>query len=1701
MRTKVFAVVSVDRRYSSMKNISTRVISLLVSGAAAFGTFPALPAAASGTAEISSLTLQPGETQASVNITWYTEGTSESVDPKVEIGDLVVDAEVSDITVPTGKTAEDNDYAGYVVCKAEVNDLAPETVYDYRLSNDGGTNWSETYTYTTPAEDHFTFAFTSDPQIKEDSSINDGGWNPSDGTNQTGWAKMMEVVASKGATLMVSAGDQVEDQSWGKKSEYDAFFAPEEMASIAYAPAVGNHDRHYMFRDHFNLPNEMAISDEETGDQNTLTEVKTTFRGQNNGTSLSHGNYTKATEQEIAENKNEKGVTPNEDGIFDYVERREMETEGNYYYLYNNVLFVTLNTGAYPGGNDDENAGNTDIPSAENDNSEAEAIVANFDKTLAAATSEYNGLYDWIIVTHHKSTQTVAKHAADSDIENYVDAGFEQLMEDYDVDLVLGGHDHVYSRSYVLNGKGERMSERLDTINDPEGTIYLTGNCASDMQYYTPFDSLDKTNNEDYPVLANGEKGSQAYLAGKDAENQEDYLPVGNQEHNQEYSPSYALFDVDGDTISVNVYNLDGDSETPDSKEIDSFTITKGKDGGEKATGFENGSSSLDLTETARYDSGMTNADGGVMEIVDYNTVTGWAYAVNGKTGDLTAIALKDIENKENIDLLDGNDINVKELVEEEGFVYGDMTSVSISPDGTKLAAAIQADGYNDNGRAAIFTCNADGTLTFDRAIETGVQPDMITFAENGAYILTANEGEPREGYGEGIVDPAGSVTIIDTASWTPATVGFDGFDHETLAKSGVVLKKGSTPAEDLEPEYIACTDGKAYVTLQEANAVAVLDIANKSFTGVYPLGTVDYSQVKIDLNKNDEDADRGYSPENYENVLGLRMPDGISVYSANGKTYIITANEGDSREWGDYLNEDEGKLTSTTDVETEKKVTYLLAEDYDGLQEGKTYLFGTRSFSVFEVQDNGLSLVYDSGSDFEAMTAEYLPDYFNCSNDSLDIDDRSNKKGPEAESVTVGAVGDKTYAFVTLERIGGVMVYDITDPTAPQYVNYMNSRDFSAEVGADDSPEGLKFIPASDGKNAMLLAACEVGGTVAVYELTSGTASEDDGDIDIYFTNDVHCAYTKYDQVATAVKDKDILIDAGDNIQGDLVGTLSDGGYMVDIMNYLDYDVAVPGNHEFDYGMDRFFEIAKGTADTAKLADFDYISCNFRDLAANEPVLDGWKMFDINGTKVAVVGISTPETLVKSNPAYFKDEEGSWIYDFSNDETGELLYTTVQNAVDEATEAGADYVIAAGHLGTDAESQPWTSTEVIKNTTGIDVMIDGHSHSTFNTTAENADGEMIPTVQTGTKLENIGKITIDENGDITAELIPITEESPAKDPDTTEFLAGITAELDKTQNEVVAKTDVKLTTTDVVTGERIIRNRETNLGDLCADAYRAKLDADIAFVNGGGIRADIEAGDITFGDIVSVHPYGNEACMIEVTGQQILDALEWGAQANPGESGGFLQVSGLTYEIHNTIPSPCISDSMGGFVGIEEGAERRVQNVKVGGVDIDPSATYTLAGHNYMLLDFGDGYNMFEGSTVVLQSVAIDNQVLIDYITDELGGNVSADSIYSDPYGEDRIKIFGECDMTVAPSENGLTVTAVNNTAEDISGDVICALYKDGKLVGTAIGNDAVIEAGDSTEVQVGYDGTEEYDAVRVFIWDDISTMDPQCSDATMAV
>ena len=532
-------------------------------------------------------------------------------------------------------------------------------------------------------------------------------------------------------------------------------------------------------------------------------------------------------------------------------------------------------------------------------------------------------------------------------------------------------------------------------------------------------------------------------------------------------------------------------------------------------TGVENGSASLDLTKIAGYSAGQFDVDGGVMEIVAYNSVNHCAYAVNGKSGRLAVIPMSGLKDTGVVSELTGRSINVKSAAEamSRDFTYGDMTSVAVSPDGKVLAAALQAESCADAGRVALFTCSKNGTLTLKKVVTVGVQPDMVTFADNNT-VLTADEGEPREGYGS--TDPKGSVSVVDVKNGTADVVYFTAFDNqrENLTADGIILKKDTAPSVDLEPEYIAVSGGKAYVTLQEANAIAVLDIKAKEFTGIYSAGFEDHSVTPVDIDKKDEK----YGPKTYGSLMGIRMPDGIAAFEKNDKTYLLTANEGDSREWGDYVNEDErnfgkGKTSPSGAITTENsgltgKVVFFDPTDYDGLDSTKDYLFGGRSFSLYEVSSSGIQEVFTSGADFERMTAKYLPEYFNCSNDDATLDDRSGKKGPEAESVAVGQVKDKIYAFVALERIGGIMVYDVTDPGNVSYVNYINSRDFATTIpgseeyeddeldkwvtGGDVAPEGLAFVSAAEsptGKD-LLLAACEVSGTLAVYEMT-GTQPE----------------------------------------------------------------------------------------------------------------------------------------------------------------------------------------------------------------------------------------------------------------------------------------------------------------------------------------------------------------------------------------------------------------------------------------------------------------------------------------------------------------------------------------------------------------------------------------------------------------------------------
>lgn len=587
--------------------------------------------------------------------------------------------------------------------------------------------------------------------------------------------------------------------------------------------------------------------------------------------------------------------------------------------------------------------------------------------------------------------------------------------------------------------------------------------------------------------------------------------------------------------------------------------------------------------------------------------------------------------------------------------------------------------------------------------------------------------------------------------------------------------------------------------------------------------------------------------------------------------------------------------------------------------------------------------------------------------------------------------------------------------------------------------------------------------GVTAATEITAQAAAQD---IVVLYTNDVHCGvddnigyaglalYKKEMQAQTPYV---TLVDAGDAIQGAPIGTLSDGGYIVDIMNYVGYDFAIPGNHEFDYGMPRFLELA------GKMK-CGYYSCNFMNLATGTPVLAPYKMFTYGDTQVAFVGVSTPESFTKSMPTYFQDANGNYLFGFCEGENGQALYNQVQVTVDAAIAQGADYVIMVGHLGNVGVSGEWSSEAVIKNTTGIDAVIDGHSHETYDKTYPNKNGEQVVVTQTGTKLSNIGKMTIKPDGTITTEMVtavpdagfttytvqkndslskiakktlgstqawPIiynanrdkirkpniitagtvltipggavaTEDGKFVDASTDAYIKQIQAQYSESLRTVLGNTSVALTVNDPATGQRAVRSAETNLGDLCADAYRYQLEADIGFMNGGGVRDSIVEGTITYNDTLKVFPFGNMGCVIEATGQQIKDALEMASKDCPTENGGFMQVSGLTYTIDTSIPSSVKEDEKGNFQGVS--GAYRVSDIKVGEEPLDLNKTYTVASHNYMLKSGGDGMVMFNGCKVVKDDVMVDVDILSTYISEKLGGTVGAE--YANPAGQGRITI-----------------------------------------------------------------------------------------------
>ena len=477
--------------------------------------------------------------------------------------------------------------------------------------------------------------------------------------------------------------------------------------------------------------------------------------------------------------------------------------------------------------------------------------------------------------------------------------------------------------------------------------------------------------------------------------------------------------------------------------------------------------------------------------------------------------------------------------------------------------------------------------------------------------------------------------------------------------------------------------------------------------------------------------------------------------------------------------------------------------------------------------------------------------------------------------------------------------------------------------------------------------------------------------------------------------------------------------------MNAAGYDLATLGNHEFDYGMD-------GCMAAIEAADFPYVSCNFYHEAngvAGENVLDSYKVFEVGGVKIAFIGITTPESFTKSTPSYFQDENGNYIYGIAGGTDGEALYTAVQNAIDAAS-AEADYVIALGHLGVDESSQPWTSREVIANTTGLDAFIDGHSHTTIPMEeVTDEGGNTVILTQTGSYLDAVGQMTIAADGTITTQLLTaedLAEVTP--DAEVKAIEDAWVAELDEQLGQVIGYSQVTLDNYDAE-GNRLVRKQETNTGDFAADALyylfdEMDLDVDVAVMNGGGVRNEAVTGEISYQTCKAIHTFGNVACLQTVTGQQLLDALEWGAKDVTAdgsvENGGFLHVSGLRYTINTAIPSTVQQDDKGVWTGGPTGAYRvtnvEVLNNETGAYEpLDLTAQYNLAGYNYTLRDLGDGFAMFDGAVNVLDYVSEDYMVLANYVesfpVDEATGlpTIPADSQYAEVTGNGRITIVNE--------------------------------------------------------------------------------------------
>ncbi|WP_323960424.1 bifunctional metallophosphatase/5'-nucleotidase [Arthrobacter sp. JZ12] len=932
----------------------------------------------------------------------------------------------------------------------------------------------------------------------------------------------------------------------------------------------------------------------------------------------------------------------------------------------------------------------------------------------------------------------------------------------------------------------------------------------------------------------------------------------------------------------------------------------------------------LTLKPVGTYESKI--ADASAAEIVAHHAASQRLFVVNAENAAVDVLDVLDVSDPTNPAFLFS-------ITDSEG---GVANSVAIRPDGLGVIA-LEAQTKTDAGKLVFFDATADAPAPLG-SVAVGALPDMVTISEDGAYAVVANEGEPNDDY---TVDPEGSISVVTLPETLAApaqeavkTATFNGFEGGNLPE-GVRIFAGIDGADKpvsrgLEPEYIALDGGTAYAALQEANAVAVVDLATATVTNIWPLGAKDHGLPGNGLDTSDRDPEGAptVNIRTVEGLNGLYMPDGINAYTAGGETYLVTANEGDAREWGTYveparvkdLGQEEGlapicETSPLAGLTGDAELGRLNVSTASGLNAAgecyeELYAFGGRSFSIWSTDG---TQVFDSGDAFEQITSAVIPGFFNSNHSESNLEGRTDDKGPEPENLTIGEINGRTYAFIGFERVGGIAVFDITDPANSTFETYLNNRNFaeSLEDGGDLSaagdlgPEGLTFIPAQDSPSGkpMIAVGNEVSGTATLFDVETKTTT-----VQVLGINDFHGRIEANGAEAGAAvlsgavaqlreeNPNTLFVSAGDNIGASTFTSFSqDDAPTIDALREAGLDVSAVGNHEFDRGFEDLIDRVLPQYGGGQFG----LGANVYDAATGEPALDEYYVQEVDGVRVGFIGTVTEQTPSLVSPDGIAGLEFGSALEAANRVAGEL-----QDG-DEAN-GEADVIVLLSHDGSETTnceaigSENSKYGELVRGASpAIDAIISGHTHLAYDCSfpvegwAPGLERPVMMAHQYGTTLDQL-RITVNREDKsvvaIQSDLLPLTREEGEEDVPLYPADPEVAAIVDEAseQAEVVGAEVIGSITADITRGGENGSDRgvESSLGNLVADMQLwatsnenfAGEPAQIALMNPGGLRADLlygEDGTVTYKDVASTQPFGNTLFTMDLTGAQLKQVLE----------------------------------------------------------------------------------------------------------------------------------------------------------------------------------------------------------------------------------